>query len=356
MPIHTYPCPSQFWRNRQALLRAREAALAAARKALASRPPAPAQVFAACHTAQWHRQDVRHHLLPLAEACGPAPEVLEVGGGMGWHATLLSALSGARVTLTDLWEPGGDPRNPGNVHTLNRIAAAEPELAGWLQFTRDAQGHLQSVGFGPEFSLTRASAHHLPFADASFDLIYAINCLEHIPDLEAAAAEFWRVLRPGGRAFFSSEPLYYSAFGHHLADILPLPYAHLLWEADELADLIIREAGEGRRWNDTESLAARHLLGILREGLNYAAPHHIRQAFRRAGPWRVEGWVDQFEGEDVIDAAELRRALTGIPAEALCLRGVIMSLQRPAAARRWQRPALPLHLPATWRRLWRRRA
>lgn len=39
----------------------------------------------------------------------------------------------------------------------------------------------------------------LPFADASFDGVYATESLEHAVDIEKAIAELCRVLRPGGK-------------------------------------------------------------------------------------------------------------------------------------------------------------
>ena len=50
-------------------------------------------------------------------------------------------------------------------------------------------------------TVAQASATDLPFADASFDVVYSFKVLPHVPDLAAALAEIRRVLRPGGRAF-----------------------------------------------------------------------------------------------------------------------------------------------------------
>ena len=47
------------------------------------------------------------------------------------------------------------------------------------------------------------SGHDLPFADASYDLVALFDCLEHIPDEGRALREILRILRPGGRVFFS---------------------------------------------------------------------------------------------------------------------------------------------------------
>lgn len=50
--------------------------------------------------------------------------------------------------------------------------------------------------------LARATIAHLPFADASFDLVTSFDVLQTLPDRDEAlaVAEFSRVLRPGGHA------------------------------------------------------------------------------------------------------------------------------------------------------------
>ena len=47
-------------------------------------------------------------------------------------------------------------------------------------------------------------AAQLPFADASFDLIFSSLCLQWVPDLPVALAEFRRVLRAEGLLLFST--------------------------------------------------------------------------------------------------------------------------------------------------------
>ncbi len=53
------------------------------------------------------------------------------------------------------------------------------------------------------------AAESLDFPDDEFDAIVSVHAIEHIPELEAAAAEMARVLRPGGSALYiyPAEPI-----------------------------------------------------------------------------------------------------------------------------------------------------
>ena len=51
----------------------------------------------------------------------------------------------------------------------------------------------------PAVSFKQGDAMSLPFADNSFDAVVSTQVYEYVPNLDAALAEFHRVLRPGGR-------------------------------------------------------------------------------------------------------------------------------------------------------------
>jgi ubiquinone/menaquinone biosynthesis C-methylase UbiE len=127
---------------------------------------------------------------------------LEIGAGTGYFSlNLMQAGVLREATCTDI--------SPGMVTTLGQNA----RRLG-LDGVRTA----------------RADAESLPFADGSFDLVLGHAVLHHLPDLDRAFAEFWRVLRPGGRIVFAGEP---SRFGDRLARA-PKQAANLLapaWRA-----------------------------------------------------------------------------------------------------------------------------
>ena len=112
---------------------------------------------------------------------------LEIGSGTGYY-TLHLALAGlvAEPLATDI--------SRGMLDALERSAAR----------------------LGLEVRTAQCEASELPFEDGSFDLVLGHAVLHHLPDLDAAFAEFARVLRPGGLLVFCGEP---SRRGHQLATI-----------------------------------------------------------------------------------------------------------------------------------------
>ena len=112
---------------------------------------------------------------------------LEIGAGTGYFSlNLLQAGVLREATCTDI--------SPGMVATL---AANAQRL-------------------GLDVRAARADAESLPFADASFDLVFGHAVLHHLPDVRRAFVEFHRVLRPGGRIVFAGEP---SRIGDRLATV-----------------------------------------------------------------------------------------------------------------------------------------
>lgn len=118
---------------------------------------------------------------------------------------LWSIMGGRPVLFAGL----GTPRILPDTHLSNEM----PELAEALMRETDGWVLHLSAGGTPrrrdnvvevEAAIFRntdivADAHALPFADASFDALIALNAFEHYHLPLLAAREIHRVLRPGGR-------------------------------------------------------------------------------------------------------------------------------------------------------------
>jgi ubiquinone/menaquinone biosynthesis C-methylase UbiE len=112
---------------------------------------------------------------------------LEIGSGTGYFTlNMLRAGLIERATCTDI--------SPG---MLTALAANAERL-------------------GLDVETVVADAERLPFADASFDLVFGHAVLHHIPDLPRAFGELARVLAPGGTLLFAGEP---SRYGDRVARV-----------------------------------------------------------------------------------------------------------------------------------------
>lgn len=105
--------------------------------------------------------------------------VADVGSGMGWLAYHM-ALRGYEVYAVDV-----------SVDTILGLAAAEAYL-----------------GTGTYFERVQGELDHLPFLDASLDLVLYNASLQFAESLQDALSEARRVLRPGGHLGVLGSPVH----------------------------------------------------------------------------------------------------------------------------------------------------
>ena len=87
--------------------------------------------------------------------------------------------------------------------------------------------------------LVAMNAEQLDFADTTFDLVFSISTFEHVSDVPKVLAEIRRVLKPGGSALISFEPVWTCSYGHHLHHFGPVSrlmpdWAHLIWDKSRM--------------------------------------------------------------------------------------------------------------------------
>lgn len=69
----------------------------------------------------------------------------------------------------------------------------------------------------------------LPFGADSFDCVFCVDVIEHLPTPDRFVAEFLRVLKPGGLLLLSFGPPWGHAHGKHMWAKLPGWWTHLLF-------------------------------------------------------------------------------------------------------------------------------
>lgn len=120
----------------------------------------------------------------------PGMRVLDVGSGVGGPARTLAAEFGCRVTGLDLTE----------------------------EFCRAAEMLTARLRMSDQVDFRQGNALAMPFADASFDVVWSQNAIMNIEDKAALFREIARVLRPGGLLAFEAVlqgpggPIHFPAF------------------------------------------------------------------------------------------------------------------------------------------------
>jgi 2-polyprenyl-6-hydroxyphenyl methylase/3-demethylubiquinone-9 3-methyltransferase len=124
----------------------------------------------------------------LRKARGGLPgQVLDIGCGAGFLADAL-ANEGHRVIGMDL--------SLGSLKVAQAAAQAD-----WERRIPGVQAEAAPGSAGARAYLS-ADAYRLPFPDACFDAVTALDFLEHVSAPDRVVAEAARVLRPGGLFFF----------------------------------------------------------------------------------------------------------------------------------------------------------
>jgi SAM-dependent methyltransferase len=109
--------------------------------------------------------------------------------------TALGPLAGKRVLKLDLWNEAF------NTRILHWMAAQGAEVFAFdLSHTVTAQARRNGACQAGCQRVACADIREFPFPDQSFDCLYAMGTIEHIPEYRQSLREVYRVLRPSGKA------------------------------------------------------------------------------------------------------------------------------------------------------------
>jgi len=172
----------------------------------------------------------------------------------------------------------------GTGETLGWLAAAVAPAGLAVGIDLSASHLRMAYGAVPEnVMLVQADLQRVPFAAASFDLVWSVNTINHLVDPLGSARLLAALLRPGGRLALGQ-----SSF---------LPDMYFAWDArlERVTTEAVRAYYRDRyRLTETDLTALRGLVGLLREaGLsNVALRTSVIERFapldQRAQAWLLE--------------------------------------------------------------------
>ncbi len=178
--------------------------------------------------------------------------------------------------------------------------------------------------------LLNMNATSLKFPDAFFDAVLSISTFEHISDVSAALAEVDRVLKPGGWALISFEPIWSCSYGHHLhhfgscSDLIP-PWSHLIWPREQM------QAFLSDKWPGNASLSLDQAIDWIYSGdsINRLNLREFKELFGNC-PLTIVWMVDLKEEKKKLDPATIERSsdVTGLDPDELTTKGLSLLLSK----------------------------
>src|SRR5262249_15821909 len=176
--------------------------------------------------------------------------------------------------------------------------------------------------------LLKMDAVHLAFPEEMFDAVVSFSTFEHVHNAPAVLLEITRVLKPGGLALISFEPIWSCSYGHHLhhfgtwTQLVP-PWAHLLWTPQQM-----REALASDYPPDAPLSLEQMIAWVYQETpLNRINIRQFHELFHTC-PLEIE-WLVKLKEEDV-DPNALEQAVTctGLSTEELTIKGLSLLLRK----------------------------
>lgn len=149
--------------------------------------------------------------------------ILDIGCGKSYWLSLLLAADGANAVGvdTELVVPGRGVAKYRQIFRTNGVERALRTATWDMLFSRGYYDELQRC-VGRQLPHEKVELHvydgvHLPFSDASMDMVVSHEVFEHIADVLAVLAEIARVLRPGGKVYIYIHNFTSLSGGHHIA-------------------------------------------------------------------------------------------------------------------------------------------
>jgi ubiquinone/menaquinone biosynthesis C-methylase UbiE len=172
---------------------------------------------------------------------------------VGWFPENIAADSAQFTMVRQVLEPLAGKRILDAGCARGRFAKRLAPLGADVHGLDLTETFLQSARTNvPQAAFTRGSLSALPFRSETFDAVYCVEALEHVPDTDAAIREMTRVLKPNGTLLVIDKSLIGLDPGVGLPNFIVKPWAERRGKWMYPADFAFRE-----RWFWPWNLAAR---------------------------------------------------------------------------------------------------
>lgn len=215
--------------------------------------------------ADWEYREAPYQI-GLIEAAGVSFEgqrVLDVGCGLGGKSVAF-AERGKHVVGADL--------SLDNVRAGARFAAKR---------------HADGIDY------VAADAGKLPVRSGSFDIVVSTDTFEHFPEPETSLSEMRRALRKGGTLVAVFGP-FGSPLGSHLYDSIFVPWCHVLFSRDTLAEALrelARRRAAGTDSTDEEAQRAEEQIAFFDHHLNRMTLRRFRKLVKDQPGLALRRWM-----------------------------------------------------------------
>jgi ubiquinone/menaquinone biosynthesis C-methylase UbiE len=166
-------------------------------------------------------------------------------------------------------------------------------------------------------------ATSIKFPDEIFDAVISASTFEHIASVSSVLTEIHRVLKPGGCAFITSEPVWSYSRGHHLhhfgecSELIP-PWAHLEWTPEQLREFL------SDKWPSDASISLEKAIDWIYYGdeLNRLNIQEYRNLFEKC-PLKIEWIAHLKDNKERYKPSTLKRIsdITGLSSDDLTAKG-----------------------------------
>jgi ubiquinone/menaquinone biosynthesis C-methylase UbiE len=161
-------------------------------------------------------------------------EVLDAGGGLGGAARTLASQLECRVTVLDLTEP----------------------------FCRAGEMLTAATGLENYVKFQHGNALDMPFADASFDVVWTQYSSMNVADKERLYTEIFRVLRPGGTLALNELMAGAVTPPHFPAPWARDPAFSFLRGPEDVRGLLEQLGFQERQWQDMTAVNVNWIKGL----------------------------------------------------------------------------------------------